>query len=297
MKIFVTRPLPAGPTQRLKEFCPSVAVRRSDRPPSEHEVIRGARNADGLVCLLTDPITSGVIGACPKLRAISTVAVGTDNIDRAACEKRGIAVLNVPGILTETTADLAWALLLAAARRIPEGDRMMRRRAYKAWALDLLLGVDMYGKTLGIIGPGRIGKAVAERASGFRMKVITKGRSDPLEPVLRESDFIVIATPLTPETRHMIGRKEFEMMKRTAVLVNIGRGPVVVEKDLAAALKKRRIFAAGLAVYEFEPNVSAALLKLDNVVLLPHIGSASMETREKMAALAVDQLIAALATS
>lgn len=294
MRIFVTRPLPAGPLGRLKAFCPRTVVRRSPRPPTPPEIVRGARNAEGLVCLLTDPINARVIDACPKLKAVSTVAVGTDNIDLDACRRRGVRVFNTPAVLTETTADLVWALLLAAARRVVEGDRLTRRGKYSGWSLDLLLGVDVYGKTLGIIGPGRIGKAVARRAAGFAMRVLECGRGDPVEPILRRSDLIVVATPLTPQTRHMIGDAQFEMMKPTAVLVNVGRGPVVEERALVRALQRRRIFAAGLDVYEFEPNVSPELRKLDNVVLLPHIGSATVETRERMASHAVDQLIRAL---
>jgi lactate dehydrogenase-like 2-hydroxyacid dehydrogenase len=292
MKIYVTRTLPQRALDRLKEFCPNTVV--SKTKPSLPQMIRGARDADGVVCLLTDPIVAKFVDACPRLKAISTVAVGTDNIDFEACKRRGIQVFHTPNVLTETTADLVWALMLAAARRIPEGDRMMRGGKFKGWALDMLLGVDVYGKTLGIVGPGRIGTAVARRAAGFAMRILTCGRNAPLEPVLRESDFVVMTTPLTPQTRHMIGRDQLAMMKPTAVLVNVGRGPVVEERALVEALRKRKIFAAGLDVYEFEPNVSPELRKLDNVVLLPHIGSASIETRERMALSSVNQLIGAL---
>lgn len=292
MKIYVTRPLPRRAMDRLEEFPARIVVGKTR--PGLPQLIRGARDADGLLCLLTDPISAPFVDACPKLKVISTVAVGTDNIDLEACRRRGIQVFNTPHVLTETTADLVWALLMAAARRLVEGDRMVRAGKFTGWALDLLLGVDLYGKTLGIIGPGRIGTAVARRAAGFAMRILTCGRNESPEPLLRESDFIVVTTPLTEQTRHMIGRAQFDLMKPTAVLVNVGRGAVVEERALVEALKKRKIFAAGLDVYEFEPNVSPALRKLDNVVLLPHIGSASIETRERMALSAVNQLVGAL---
>jgi glyoxylate reductase len=299
MKIFVTQKLPPKVEARLKEFCPGTVFRRSSLPPSERELIRLGRDADAIVCLLTDAMNARVIAACGKLKVIATVAVGTDHIDLQACRGRGINVLNTPGLLTETTADLAWALMLAAARRVAEGDRYVRKGRFKSWALDLMLGVDIHGKTLGIIGPGRIGSAVARRAAGFGMRIVTRGRTErpdsmPLETLLRESDFVVITAPLTPETLHMISDRELALMKPTAVLVNVGRGPIVDERALVRALKGRRIFAAGLDVYEREPKVPPELRRLENVVLVPHIGSASFETREGMALMAVDRLIEAL---
>jgi lactate dehydrogenase-like 2-hydroxyacid dehydrogenase len=298
MKIFVTQRIPLDALSRLEAFGPT-RMRPRSRPPSEDELIRGARTAEGILCQLTDPLTARVVAGCPRLRAVSTVAVGTDNIDLDACRRRGIRVFNTPAVLTESTADLVWGLILAAARRIPEADRFTRRGRFRGWALDLMLGVDVHGKTLGVIGPGRIGRAVARRAAGFDMRILFCGRrkrrgSVPLGRLLRESDVIVVSTPLTASTRGLIGDREFALMKPTAVLVNIGRGPVVQERALIGALRRRRIFAAGLDVYEHEPRVAEDLRRLESVVLLPHIGSATRETRGRMVSRAVDQLIEAL---
>jgi glyoxylate reductase len=296
MKVFASSPLPERALRKLKEFCPQSTVRRVR---SSRDLVRGARDADGLICVLTDSVDASVLRRCRRLKAISTVSVGTDHIDLEACAARGIQVFSTPAVLTETTADFTWALLLAAARRLPEGDRFARAGRFRGWSLDLLLGVDVFGKTIGIVGPGRIGTAVARRAAGFGMRILTSGRQDrpgsvPLDQLLAESDFVVLTVPLNAQTRRFIGDREFAKMRTTAVLVNVSRGAVVDEGALVRALRSGRIFAAGLDVYEREPRVPAALRRLDNVVLAPHMASASAETRERMALSAVEQLVRAL---
>jgi glyoxylate reductase len=264
--------------------------------------------SDGIVCLLTDPIDAHLIDAAQSLRVISNVAVGYDNIDVAAATVRGIPVGNTPGILTETTADLAFALILAAARRVTEAERFLRDGKWRTWDPNLLLGYDVHGATLGIVGYGKIGRAVARRAAGFGMRVIFTSRSDPpraggdppservdLETLLRESDFVSLHVPLTPETRHLIGENELRAMKRSAVLVNTARGGIIDQAALVRALEAGWIAAAGLDVMEVEPIPAGdALLRAPNVVLLPHIGSASHRTRERMAAVAVENCLAGL---
>jgi glyoxylate reductase len=315
-KVYLTRPIAAQALTALRAQAevalwpePEVAV---PRPVLLEQV--GA--ADGLLCLLTDRIDEEVIAAAPRLRVISNCAVGYDNIDVAAATRRGILVCNTPGVLTETTADLAWALLLAAARRISEAERYLRAGRWQSWSPQLMLGQDVHGAVLGIIGLGRIGEAVARRAQGFAMRVLyydterkpaaeqaLGGRGGPaaaprfveLEVLLREADFVSIHTPLTGATRHLIGARELAMMKPTAVLVNTARGPVVDQRALAEALRDGRIFAAGLDVFESEPvPMGDPLLALDNVLLLPHVGSASVATRTRMATMAAENLLAAL---
>jgi glyoxylate reductase len=248
-----------------------------------------------------------VMDAAEDLRVIANMAVGYDNVDVQAAGKRGVVVTNTPGVLDETTADVAFMLLLAAARRLGEGERLVRAGRWEWWGPKLLMGRDVWGKRLGIVGLGRIGQAVARRARGFGMEVLYHNRSrqeeaerelgaryTDLDDLLRTADFVSIHTPLTPETTHLIGADELDDMKPEAVLVNTSRGPVVDEAALAEALAARRIFAAGLDVYENEPEVHPKLLELENVVLAPHIGSASVETRDKMAALAAENLAAVL---
>jgi len=246
--------------------------------------------------------------AGPQLKIIANYAVGFDNIDVDAATKRGIMVSNTPGVLTDTTADLAWALILATARRVVEGDKFLRHGKFKGWKPMLLLGTDVHHATLGIIGFGNIGKAVARRAIGFDMKVIYySAHRAPLEveekldveyrsldDLLREADFISIHVPLTKETQHLIGERELKMMKKEAYLINTARGPIVDEKALAKALKEGWIRGAGLDVFEREPEVEPELLELDNVVLLPHLGSASYDTRAKMATMAAENVVSAL---
>jgi glyoxylate reductase len=233
-----------------------------------------------------DRVDARVMDRAPNLRVIADVAVGFDNVDVAEATRRGIWVTNTPDVLTETTADLTWALLLATARRIPEADRYVRQGRFKKWSLTLMQGIDVHGKTLAIVGMGRIGKAVARRAAGFGMKVTTRWD---------RADFISIHCPLKPQTRHLFGEREFRRMKRGAVLINAARGPIVDEAALIRALRCGRLAAAGLDVYEREPRVPAALRRMKNVVLLPHIGSSTRETRRAMLALALRNARAVLA--
>ena len=302
-KVFITRKIPETAIKMLRQRY-SVRLNKENRKLTKKEIIKGAKNVDAILSLLTDKIDKEVMDASKNLRVVANYAVGYDNIDIGEATKRGIIVTNTPGILTETTADLAWALLFATARRIVEGDKYIREGKFKGWGPMLLPGYDIYGKVLGIIGAGRIGTAVALRSKGFNMKVLyyDKKKNNILEKklgakkvtlnrLIRESDFISLHTPLNKETFHLIGRKEIVSMKKTAVFINTSRGAVIDEKALAEALKKRSIAAAGLDVYEKEPSVTGKLLKLNNVVLLPHIGSASYETREKMAVMSAQSII------
>jgi glyoxylate reductase len=252
------------------------------------ELVRGSDPAgcDGAVCYLIDRIDEDFLST-PGLRGLATVSVGLDHIDLAAAERHGIPIAYTPDVLTEATADLTFALLLGAARRLGEGERYLRAGRWTTWSFDLLLGTDVHGKTLGIIGPGRIGRAVARRAEGFAMRVLFAGR-DPaeLDRVLAESDFIAVTVPLSSDTRHMIGAEEMARMKPGAILVNTSRGPVVDEQALAAALKSGHLGGAGLDVFEDEPRVHPDLLECENALLVPHIGSATRETRDGMARLA-----------
>jgi glyoxylate reductase len=280
----------------------------ADVPPPREVLLEQVGAVDGLLCLLTDRIDAELIAAAPRLRVISNLAVGYDNIDVAAATARGILVCNTPGVLTETTADLAWALIMAAARRVVEADRYLRAGRWRSWSPQLMLGQDIHGAVLGIVGMGRIGQAVARRARGFGMTILyadpeprpeieqeTGARRVSLETLLRESDFVTLHTPLTEETRHLIGAAQLRAMKRTAVLVNTARGPIVDEEALAEALREGRIFGAALDVFAEEPiRPDSPLLGLENVVLLPHIGSASVATRRRMATMAAENLIAGL---
>jgi glyoxylate reductase len=272
--------------------------------PSRDEFLGRVKDKEGLICLLTEKINEELLRAAPKLRIVSNVAVGYDNIDVDACTKRGVVVTNTPGVLDETTADFAWTLLMAIARRLIEGDQFVRSGNWKSWNLDHLCGLDVWGKTLGIVGFGRIGRAVARRASGFQMKVIYNNTSRVPEDVekslnaefrkmndlLAESDFISIHVPLTTETRGLFDNPKFHRMKRTAFLINTSRGPIVDEAALVAALESKTIAGAALDVYENEPFIHPGL-KHVNVVLAPHLGSASVETRTKMAVIAATNLV------
>lgn len=255
---------------------------------------RNLRDADAILSLLLDPMNEKVFSLAPKLRIVANVAAGYENVDLAAARARGILVTNVPDATTEATADLTWALLLAVARRVLEGDRMVRAGRFRKWDFHMLLGQELRGRTIGIVGPGRIGRAVAARAVGFGMRVLFAGRGG-LDRVLRESDVVTLHTPVTAETRGMIGAREFAKMKPTAILVNTARGKLVREADLVDALRRKRIAGAGLDVYEEEPRVHRGLLRMPNVVLLPHIGSATRETRARMLATAVLNVREALA--
>ena len=276
--------------------------------PLEEPSIRGAaEGCAGILSQVMDPIGEVVLST-PGLRIVANVAVGFDNIDLAAATRHSVMATNTPGVLTDTTADFAFALLMAAARRVAEGDRFLRGGRFHGWAIDMLLGQDVWGATLGLVGVGRIGGAVARRARAFDMRILyTDAVALPaeverelgatrvgLEELLQEADFVSLHVPLTPETHHLIDADRLARMKPSAVLVNTSRGPVVDEAALAAALRAGRIFAAGLDVYEREPEVYPDLLGLDNVILAPHIASGSVRTRAEMSAMAVRNLLAGL---
>ena len=302
--VFVTRALPGDPLPPLREIA-DVDVWPDEAPPPYDELVRRAATSDALLTMLTDPIDTAVLDAGKRLRIVATMAVGYDNIDVAAATERGILVTNTPGVLTETTADLTFALLLAAARRIVEGDRLTRTGGWRSWHPSFLLGHDVYGATLGIVGLGQIGLAVARRARGFGMRILyhtTTRRPQaeaelglefvPLDRLLAESDFVTLHVYLSPQTRHLIGERELALMKPTAILVNAARGQVVDQRALYEALKQRRITAAALDVAAVEPiPPDDPLLTLDNVVLTPHIGSASVATRGRMAEMAVESIL------
>lgn len=304
-KVLVTRGIPEAGLRLLEDFDVTVL---SEEPPDRGELLEAARGASGLLTTLTEKIDAKIMDAAGDgLRVIANMAVGYDNIDIETAAERNIVVTNTPGALDETTADTAFMLLLAAARRLGEGERLVRSGGWDAWGPKQLTGPDVWGKKLGIIGFGRIGQAVARRAKGFGMDILYTARSRKkdaeeeiearwveLEELLGESDFISIHTPLTDETTHLISKGGLDTMKPTAVLVNTSRGPVVDEAALAEALENGDIFAAGLDVYEEEPKVHPKLLELENVVLAPHIGSASIETRDKMAEMAAQNLRAVL---
>jgi len=260
-----------------------------------------------IVCLLGTKVDAALLDSAPRLRVVSNVAVGHDNIDVPACSARGIFATNTPDVLTEATADLAWALILASARRIPEGDRYARSGKWKRWDWTLLRGAEIHGRTLGILGAGRIGQATGHRATGFSMQVLytsrerkllfehtTMARRVEFKTLLRESDFLSIHVPLSAKTRHLIGAKELRMMKPGAILINTARGPIVDEAALAKALRSGHLASAGLDVFEREPEIHPELLKLENVVLLPHIGSATDAARRKMLETALRNCVAAL---
>jgi len=279
-------------------------------PPTEEQIIENSKDCEGLVSLLSDDLNQNIINNLPKLKIIAQYAVGYDNIDIQAASKRRIIVTNTPGVLTETTADLTWALILAASRRVVEADKFVRRGQWKvAWSPKLLLGSDIHNATLGIIGLGRIGAAVARRASGFSMKIMYTSRSEneisqaveretnaervDFTTLLRQADIISVHVPLTTETYKLIGKDEFSMMKSNAILINTSRGPIIDENALYEALSSHQIRAAGLDVFTIEPiSEDSTLLELENVVLLPHIGSASTATRDRMADMVAENLIA-----
>jgi glyoxylate reductase len=307
MTIFLTRSIPAEGIEILQRHG-DLHIYPHDRPITKAELLESVRDADALLCLLTDPVDADVIAAAPRLKVISNYAVGYNNIDIDAAKARGIAVTNTPGVLTDATADIAFALMLACARRIAEGDRWIRGHDFPGWAPMQLLGQDLREKTLGIVGAGRIGEALARRAFGaydMRVLYVDTRRNENLESafgarfceldaLLRESDYVSLHVPLTPATHHLIGARELGLMRPSAILINTARGPVVDEAELIEALRERRIFAAGFDVYEHEPRVPDELRALDNAVLLPHIGSASISTRARMARMAAENLVAVL---
>lgn len=306
-RILISNILPSESRQIIPPEI-DVEYNDSDQPLPKAELIRRLQGKDGLICHIVSAVDDEVLGACPGLRVVCNVAVGYNNIDVAAARRRGIVVTNTPDVLTETTADFAWALLMAAARRIVEADQYARSGQWKVWKWDLLWGVDIHGKTLGVIGFGRIGRAVARRARGFGMRVLycdtfradaqtereLNATATDLDTLLRESDFVSLHTLLSPETHHLVNERTLRLMKKTAILVNAARGPVVDEVALAKALAQGWIAGAGLDVFEDEPAIHPGLLPLRNVTLAPHIASASHETRVAMALLAVRNCLAVL---
>jgi len=307
-KVYVSRPIPEPGLEVLRKAACDFEVKPTDELVSKEELLEKVKGRDALLCLLTEKIDKDIIKAGDKLKIIANYAVGYDNIDVETATKSGIWVSNTPGVLTDTTADMAWALMFSVARRIVEADKYVRAGKFKGWSATMLLGGDVYGKTLGIVGAGRIGVSVAKRAVGFNMRIIyadvrpnLEMESDKIgakkvdmDTLLKESDFVSIHVPLMPETRHLIGRRSLAMMKPTAYLINTSRGPVVDEEALAEALRNKVIGGAGLDVYEKEPEIHPGLMELDNAVLAPHIASGSVETRGKMAMMAAENVVAAL---
>ncbi|CAM8649622.1 LdhA Lactate dehydrogenase and related dehydrogenases [Acidimicrobiia bacterium] len=307
--VFVTRPLPAPGIDLLVELGFEVRANDEDRPLQRAELIAGVEGADALLCMLSDRIDEEVLDAAPLLRVVSNYAVGFDNIDVAAARQRGIEVTTTPGVLTDATADLAWALLLSAARNLGAGERLVRAGEWTGWAPTQLLGEPLRHQTLGIVGMGAIGQAVARRAQGFGMNVVYFNRKQvspeietslgaefvSLDDLLRRSDFISLHAPLNDQSRHMFDARAFRLMKSTAVLVNTGRGALIDEAELVNVLRERQIAAAGLDVYEFEPKITEGLLTLDNVVLAPHLGSASTLARGDMVRLCCENIVEVLA--
>lgn len=305
-RVFITRKIPHEPLQRLQASC-EVHVWEEDSPPPRSRLLDELALADGVLTMLTERIDREALDAAPRLRVISNYAVGYDNIDVEAASERGIPVGNTPGVLTETTADQAFMLLLAAARRLPESMQYIRDGRWTTWSPLQMLGQEVHGATLGIVGLGRIGYAVAQRAQGFGMRILYHGGSDPeyaertgaqavsLETLLRESDFISLHVPLNEQTRHMIGAAQFAQMKETAILVNTARGGVVDQAALLAALRQRTIAAAALDVTDPEPlPADHPLLALDNCIVVPHLGSATHSTRERMGRIAAENLLLGL---
>ena len=290
----------ASPRVRVSPGVPDAAIRVLEEAGLDVERVAGdARDLGGVaawLCLLTDPVDRKRLASAPDLRIVANMAVGTDNVDLAAAEEFGVAVSNTPDVLTDATADLAFGLLLAAARGIVRADRYVRAGAFTGWSPSLGVGLDVSGRTLGIVGAGRIGRALAERARGFSMQILLHSRSAgvPLGELLERSDFVSLHVPLTPETRHLIGADEFSRMRSHAVLINTARGPVVDEAALVHALQTRQIAGAALDVFEDEPRLAEGLARLPNVVLCPHLGSATVATRDRMAEIAAHNVIACL---
>lgn len=305
--VFVTRPLPGGALDLLAQHT-DLRVWEGELPPPRKELLRRAAGCHGLLTLLTDRVDADLLDRAPSLVVVSNMATGFDNIDVAAASERAILVTRTPGVLSETVAEFTFALLLAAARRIPEADRYVRAGRWRTWGPSVLLGHDLSGATLGIVGMGGVGTEVARRALGFDMRIVYHSRSRKpalerrhgmtfltLEALLRQSDFVTLHAPLTAETHRLIGRRELALMKETAILVNTGRGPLVDQRALYEALKSGRIGGAALDVTDPEPIAADdRLLTLENVVIAPHIASASVATRGRMAMLAAESLLTAL---
>lgn len=306
-RIYITRQIPEAGISLLIGNGYPVEVISGDESPSKHLLLEKIKDCDALIPLLSDTIDREVIDAAPNLKVIANYAAGFNNIDVAYARSRGIIVTNTPDILNAATADLTWALILAVSKRIVEGDQFTRAGKFSGWSPMLLLGGDVSGKTLGIIGAGRIGQAVARRAKGFDMSVLyydvnrssdfereTMARFAGFPAIMSESDFLSIHCPLTEQSRHLINLSNIWIFKKGAYLINTARGPVVEERALIAALKNGILAGAGLDVYEFEPQISEELLSMTNVVLLPHIGSATLETRSEMARMAARNVISVL---
>jgi glyoxylate reductase len=287
-RLFITRRLSIDPGPVVGPGI-ELDVWEGELPPPRTQLLARAARADGMVALVTDKVDSELLAAAPSLRVVANHAVGVDNVDVAACTARGVWVTNTPGVVTEPTADLTWALILAVARRVREAERLVREGRWKSWSPTMLLGLELNGATLGIVGLGRIGKAVARRAEGFGMQVLHTSSSGgvPLDELLARSDVVTLHCPLTPATRHLMDAQRLARMKRGAILINTSRGPVVDEGALVAALESGHLGGAGLDVFENEPSVPPGLLGRDDVVLLPHLGSATHATRAKMATIAL----------
>jgi len=306
-RIYVTRPVPEAVRRRLGAACPEVAANDQDRALTRDELLRNLEGCDAVITFVTDRIDAEIIERAASLRVIANCAVGFDNIDVAAATRRGVIVTNTRDVLTDATADLAWALLMAVARRVVEADRFVRARRFEGWSPGLMLGSELVGKTLAVVGAGRVGAAFAMRSKGFRMRVLYVNphpkemlerelaavRVD-VDTALREGDFISLHVPLTPETHHLISADRIAAMKPSAYLINTARGPVVDEGALVKALREKRIAGAALDVFEREPQLAPGLADLDNVVLAPHIGSATVETRARMIMVAVENILAAM---
>ncbi len=304
-RVYSTHKLFAAPRGLLEQRFDVEYWNGAERPPRA-ELLHRVADRDALICLLTEKVDDELLRAGPRLRMVANVAVGFDNIDVPACTRRKVVASNTPGVLDETTADFGWTLIMTVARRVLEGDRLTRSGQWSGWNLDQLCGADVWGKSLGLLGFGRIGRALARRAQGFHMRVIyndavrapaevekeLKAEYREREQVLAEADFLSLHVPLLPDTHHLISAPQLAKMKPTAFLINTSRGPVVDEAALVAALEKRHIAGAALDVYENEPKVHPGLVNRSDVILAPHIASASIETRTRMAAMAVENVIA-----
>ena len=306
MRVFITREIPETASDLLKSKNIDVKIYRDQKPIPYQLLKKEIKDVDGVISLLTDKFDEEMIDSMHRCRIIANYAVGYNNIDVAYANRKGISVTNTPDVLTDSTADLAMTLILACARRLIEGDDLVRKYKFKGWQPQLLLGVELKGKTFGIIGAGRIGTAVAKRAFGFGVNLLYyDGRDNPeinsiggkkvsLNLLLKKSDIISVHLPLTENTHHLLNRDRLSMTKKTAILINTARGEIVDEKELIYMLKQKRIFTAGFDVYENEPDLNPELFKLKNVVLLPHLGSATVEARTEMAKLAAKNVISVL---
>ena len=304
--VYVTNEIPEPALDMLAEYC-DIEVNRTGQVLTKAQLLEKVKGRDAVLSLLTDPIDAEVMDAAKGVKIFANYAVGFNNIDIPSATERGVMVSNTPGVLTDTTAEMAWAFLFSVARRVVESDKYTRMGKFEGWGPLLFLGQDVFHKTVGVIGAGRIGLSFAKRAKAFDMKVLysdvaanpqfeqeTGGQYVSLETLLQESDFVSIHTPLLPETFHLISEKELKLMKKTAILINTSRGPIVDELALVKALQAGDIWGAGLDVYEFEPELVEGLKELDNAILCPHIASATIDTRTKMGTIAVSNILAAM---